>query len=587
MQGNILEAASSKHHAQSHQAAQASRGSPYKKKRLTKVPLYPFERHEVTVACCNYHPAGHRSRNIFSMKLIYAVLLPFVLLVSYRSYRLIVNYAAARRLGVPIILLPVSFEDAWWTLLKPLFAWVQHLPWGLGLWYDYSDIGWPTEDGYKTVSRLGDLVTTYPPAIERIYKDTKTFIRPDPFTQIFAFYGQNLTSQNGQGWQRHRKITAPAFNEQNMRYVWDELHNEHLRSDFELLAMHVLTAVGFGQDSASLTSTPPGHRLTLMQALSFILRHIFTTIIFGNIKIPDALLPSVLRQLKVAVAEFRLYMQEAVLQQMNQKGSKDRTSLLGAMVSANEAEKQVQSEVPSSRASYLTDDELYGNIFLFKVAGFETTAVPYLAAYPEIQDWVREEVDAVLPAKGTVDYAQTYPKLVRCLAVLYETLRTAGHVAQLVRAPSTTTMLPVPSDQPGGHAKTIAIEPNLLVSAHFHALHLSPRWGPDSLEFKPQRFVAVAEDGSETLTVPQGDSAMYAAWSFSPIICPGKKFSQVEFVAVVAYILSRYRIEPHQEAGETTEGARARLMGVLDDKYFNISTHLKRPEAAKVRFVKR
>ncbi|KAI1629025.1 putative cytochrome P450 [Exophiala viscosa] len=452
------------------------------------------------------------------------------------------------------------------------------------------------------------LVTTYPPAIERIYKDTKTFIRPDPFTQIFAFYGQNLTSQNGQGWQRHRKITAPAFNEQNMRYVWDEstqraremfnLGTEdarsiaQLRSDFELLAMHVLTAVGFGQDSASLTSTPPGHRLTLMQALSFILRHIFTTIIFGNIKIPDALLPSVLRQLKVAVAEFRLYMQEAVLQQMNQKGSKDRTSLLGAMVSANEAEKQVQSEVSSSRASYLTDDELYGNIFLFKLAGFETTAgsmtfVPYLAAYPEIQDWVREEVDAVLPAKGTVDYAQTYPKLVRCLAVLYETLRTAGPVAQLVRAPSTTTMLPVPSDQPGGHAKTIAIEPNLLVSAHFHALHLSPRWGPDSLEFKPQRFVAVAEDGSETLTVPQGDSAMYAAWSFSPIICPGKKFSQVEFVAVVAYILSRYRIEPHQEAGETTEGARARLMGVLDDKYFNISTHLKRPEAAKVRFVKR
>ena len=74
------------------------------------------------------------------MKLIYGILLPFVLLASYRSYRLVVNYVAARRLAVPIIVLPVSFEDAWWVLLKPLFAWVQHLPWGLGLWYDYSDI---------------------------------------------------------------------------------------------------------------------------------------------------------------------------------------------------------------------------------------------------------------------------------------------------------------------------------------------------------------------------------------------------------------------------------------------------------------
>ena len=139
--------------------------------------------------------------------------------------------------------------------------------------------------------------------------------------------------------------------------------------------------------------------------------------------------------------------------------------------------------------------------------------MPYLAAYPQIQEWVRAEVDAVLPEKGTVDYAQTYPKLVRCLAVLYEILRTAGPVAQLVRAPITTTMLPVPSDQPGGHSKTIAVEPNTLVSAHFHALHLSPRWGQDSMEFKPKRFVAVAEDGSETLTVPQGDGALYAAVS--------------------------------------------------------------------------
>ncbi|KIV80030.1 hypothetical protein PV11_07564 [Exophiala sideris] len=554
------------------------------------------------------------------MKVIYAIFLPFALLLSYRLYRLAVNYIAARRLGIPVILLPVSFEDAWWMLSKPLFAWVEHLPWGLGRWYAYTDIGWPTEDGIKTVSKLGEtfmlvspnrnqLVTAYPPAVERIYKDTKTFIRPDPFKDVFTFYGQNLSSQNGQDWQRHRKITGPAFSDQNMRYVWDESTQRaremlnlgmagpqsiaKLRSDFELLAMHVLSAVGFGQDNDTLTTTPPGHRLTLMQALGFILKNILTTIIFAGIRIPDVLLPSVLRQLKLAVSEFRLYMQEAVLHQMRQKGSGNRTSLLGAMVNANEAEKQLQSEGSASRRSYLTDDELYGNLFVFNLAGFETTAgsmtfaLPYLATHPQVQEWVKEELEAVLPRTSDIDYAQTYPKLVRCLAVLYETLRIAGPIAQLVRAPVTTTMLPVPSDQHDGHTRTIAIEPNTLVAAHFHAMHLSPRWGRDSLEFKPQRFVSVAEDGSETLTIPPGDGAMYAAWSFSPIICPGKKFSQVEFVAVVAYILSRYRIEPYQEPGESKEAASARVVGVLDEKYFNISTHLRRPEAAKLSFVKR
>lgn len=114
---------------------------------------------------------------------------------------------------------------------------------------------------------------------------------------------------------------------------------------------------------------------------------------------------------------------------------------------------------------------------------------------------------------SSLEYSQTYPKLVRCLAVLYETLRIAGPIAQLVRGPSTTTSLPVNPGKTGGAPRTITVEPNTLVAAHFHAMHLSPRWGPDSLEFNPRRFVTVSEDGSETLTIPAGDGAMFGAVS--------------------------------------------------------------------------
>ena len=50
---------------------------------------------------------------------------------------------------------------------------------------------------------------------------------------------------------------------------------------------------------------------------------------------------------------------------------------------------------------HLSDTELYGNLFLVNMAGFETTAtvltytLALLAANREIQDWVGEEVDAV------------------------------------------------------------------------------------------------------------------------------------------------------------------------------------------------
>ena len=86
----------------------------------------------------------------------------------------------------------------------------------------------------------------------------------------------------------------------------------------------------------------------------------------------------------------------------------------------------------SSGKSYLTEDEIAGNLFIFTAAGFDTTsntlgyAVTLLAAYPEWQNWVQAEIDTVLGSQQGVQwnevslpgYATAFPKLVRCLAVM-------------------------------------------------------------------------------------------------------------------------------------------------------------------------
>jgi hypothetical protein len=51
--------------------------------------------------------------------------------------------------------------------------------------------------------------------------------------------------------------------------------------------------------------------------------------------------------------------------------------------------------------------------------------------------------------------------------------------------------------------------------------------------------------------------------------------------------MSEYCIEVQRNAGESKAATKSRLMGALDDKYFNISTHLKQPERAGIRFVQR
>lgn len=548
----------------------------------------------------------------------YFALAPFVFFVLFRGFNLLKNYVVARKFGLPIILLPVSFEDVWWIPLRPLFSWVERLPFGLGSWYLYTEMGWPTVDGNRTCMKLGEnfvicspssnqIITCYPPGVDRVFKDVKNWHQLESQAQLFTLYGQNLLSTNGTDWQRHRKITAPAFNESCMHQVWKEsvkratslnLVNESdqtfsdIRSTFDVLAMRVLAVVGFGQDNTTLTAIPPGHGESFMQCLGFILQHVTLTILFNILKAPGFLLPSVLRRLKVSVAEFRLYMEEAVFRQMqlrNTDQSQPRAnSLLEAIVGANESEKQQLSKSTRQR-SYLTESELYGNLYVFIIAGFETTAatmsyaLSFAAANPEIQNWLVEEIDAYYTNSSDRGYTTTYPKLVRCQAWMYETLRLASPGPLLVRSVSTPQELTIIT--PNGES-SVTINPETLVGTNFYAGHLSPRWGPDAATFNPKRFISTsATTGQETFSIPEG--VLHMPWAFGPRICPGKKFSQVEFVAVVAHILSEYRVEVLKHHGESEVAARGRMMGVLDEKYFNISAHLRRPGDAGVRFARR
>lgn len=303
-----------------------------------------------------------------------------------------------------------------------------------------------------------------------------------------------------------------------------------------------------------------------MQCLGFILKRIILRLVFHGLKAPDFLLPHVLRSLTTS-AEFRLYMEELVLHQIQVTSRKrslsPSTSLLEAMVSANEAERQQLQKDTGGRPSYLTESELYGNLFVFNLAGYETTAstmtfaLSFLATDSEMQKWIIEEVDTYYTKSSQSDYAATYPKLVRCLAWMCETLRLAGPAPLLVRSPSNPQDLPIIT--PNGEV-TITVNPGTLVGGHLYGAHLSPRWGPDASIFNPKRFISTSATGDEELIVPKG--ALYVPWLFGPRIFPGKKFSQVEFVAVVAHILSEYRIELQRDDGESEEAARKRLMQV-------------------------
>ena len=202
-------------------------------------------------------------------------------------------------------------------------------------------------------------------------------------------------------------------------------------ADTATLALHVLTSVGFGLSYPfhhGVRDLPEGHSMTYRDALSLCLRNILTFAILPKKLLSLSFLPKQLRDLGVATREFQKYMEEMLLHERIMAGKREHGTgnLMSSLVRASE-EAQKSSDANDSLHLGLTDEEIFGNIFAFNLAGHETTAntlafsLMLLAANPECQDWVTEEIYRVLGNTAGSEnwtYDESFPRLQRCLAVM-------------------------------------------------------------------------------------------------------------------------------------------------------------------------
>ena len=219
----------------------------------------------------------------------------------------------------------------------------------------------------------------------------------------------------------------------DMAHFWVEQGAQGTRetvSDTATLALHVLTCVGFGLSYPfhhGVRDLPDGHSMTYRDALSLCLRNIITFAILPKKVLSWSFLPKKLRSLGVATQEFQKYMEEMMTHERKLAAKREHGTgnLMGSLVRASE-EAQKSGDTKTSTRQGLTDEEIYGNIFAFNLAGHETTAntlatsLVLLAANPECQAWLIEEVHRVLGSGGMEDweYEECFPKLKRCLAVM-------------------------------------------------------------------------------------------------------------------------------------------------------------------------
>ena len=252
---------------------------------------------------------------------------------------------------------------------------------------------------------------------------------------------------DGQQWQRHRKVTATCFNEENNELVWAEtIHQaqgmlqywstkESIRSladDTRTLSLHVLSTASFGksyefQDQSHSSQTWVA--ISYKQSLQTILDNCILLFVCGQRFLAKKWLPRKLKELHQATVSFKRYMTEVYEEEKRSvthgtATSKNlMTSLVRASMATATADPMLEATTPGETG--LTESEIYGNMFVFNFAGHDTTAhtlafvVALLAAHPEVQDWVSQEINHVFGYRDPAEwsYSQDFPRLKRCLAV--------------------------------------------------------------------------------------------------------------------------------------------------------------------------
>lgn len=129
------------------------------------------------------------------------------------------------------------------------------------------------------------------------------------------------------------------------------------------------------------------------------------------------------------------------------------------------------------------------------------------------------------------------------------------------------------------------------------AIHTHPKyWSLDPLVWRPSRWISSSGNGDvtkpitnrledEELLVPI--KGTYFPWSDGPQNCPGKKFAQVEFVAVLARLFRDHRVQVVLNKGENFQGARERVLAVAENSEQGLLLRMRDADSVRLSWERR
>ncbi|KAF9455886.1 cytochrome P450 [Collybia nuda] len=401
-----------------------------------------------------------------------------------------------------------------------------------------------------------------------LIKDEHIYNMPDAFLAAnHLMFGPCLVSTSGQRHRRGRKIMNPTFSPARLREMFPILFGIAHKTNVTILEasvdskngetdmLHILgtTALEFiGQAglghsfAASRSGTLEGMKQLLfaakrmivpMQALPFLLRiapSTFRRKLIDLVPLPDLHLArdlvdildknsrAILKGKREAIAKGG----SAIIEQFGQ--GKDAMSLL-------------------MRADQLSEEELLGQMNVLIFAGTDTTSTAMcrclqeLARHPTIQAQLRDEVTKA-DAHGDIDFdvISTLPVLD---AVCKETLRMYPPAVTSSRQASEDVMMPLSAPMIGVDNSTITeilVPAGTIVHVGIKAANQSRVvWGPDALEWKPERWLSPLPQTVLDANIP-GVYPKLMTFIGGPRGCIGFKFAEMSMKVLLVVLLKEF-----------------------------------------------
>ena len=367
-----------------------------------------------------------------------------------------------------------------------------------------------------------------PESFEHILRaNQRNYVKPDLFMQTMGrLTGKGLITNEGESWQKQRRIMAPAFHRQKLALLVEDMTGEidfvihkwkkelsenpmkDIQQEMIYLTMMIASKSLFSSDILSKADVI-GNSVKI--ALEFIGDGLTNPLLIHNY------LPTAKRR---SFDESKKLLEQIIGDIIRQRRENpvDKHDLLGMLLDARDEESQ----------ETMTERQLIDEVLTLIIGGHETTSLGLtwtwylLSLYPEKMQLLREETDRVLG--GRMPTFEDFPKLPYTQQVFQEAMRMYPPAWASVR-------LALEDDVIDGYA----IPAGSQIFLPFWASYYDTDVWENPMVFMPERFTAEEQAKRHKYAyVPFGGGMRQ---------CIGNHFAMMEAVLVISSLAQHFSFE--------------------------------------------